>query len=132
MSVDTGYLAALVDGCPPPEYALRMAARAFGVSINDLTMPSKYCRSQKMKRYRSVSMAAMRAVSRNSYRSIGHIFGGRDHTSVLGAVQRCQRDAILRDAVDSLSYEVRKQWAIDNGLPVPPDPNQLRLEGTTP
>lgn len=130
MSVDTGYLAALVDGCPPPEYTLRLAAKAFGVTIHQLTMPAKYCKDRKVQRYRSVSMAAMRAVSRPTYRAIGALFGGRDHTAVLNSVQRCQKDAILRDAVDSLCYQVRRQWAVDNGLPVPPDPNQLRLEGT--
>lgn len=127
MSVDTGYLAPLVDGCPSPEFTLRMSARAFGVTIESLTAPATRSRDRKLGRYRTVSMAAMRAVAGQSYRAIGDTFGGRDHTSALAACQRCRQDPILRDALDSLSYEIRRQWAVDHGLPLPPNPNQLSL-----
>lgn len=130
MTIDTGFLAAKVDGCPPPEYALRIAAKAFGVTITELTLPPRYCHDRKVDRYRSVSMAAMRVTCRSTYRAIGELFGGRHHSSVVTAAQRCQRDVLMHDARDSLVYAIRRQWAIDNGLPAPQPPNQLILNGT--
>jgi hypothetical protein len=127
VSIDTGYLAPLVDGCPSPEFTLRMSAKAFGLTIETLTEPSSNARNLKISRYRTVAMAAQRAVARQSYHAIGHLFGKRHHTSVMAACERCRRDPILRDALDSLSFEIRQQWAVDHGLPVPPNPNQLSL-----
>lgn len=128
MSIDTGYLAPLVDGHPSPEFTLRLCARAFGVTIESLTAPASRSRDRKLGRYRTVSMAAMRAVAKQSYRAIGDQFGGRDHSSVMAASQRCRQDSILSDALDSLCFEIRRQWATDHGLPLPQPPNQLTFD----
>lgn len=120
MTIDTGYLAPLVDGHPSPEFTLRLSARAFGV-----TAPAARSRDRRLGRYRTVAMAAMRAVAGQSFRAIGDTFGGRDHSSIMAASQRCRQDPILREALDSLAYEIRRQWAVDHGLPLPPNPNQL-------
>lgn len=127
MSVDTGYLAAKLDGCPSTDFALRVAAKAFGITITELTLPARYCHDRKIDRYRSVSMAAIRIACRPTYRAIGEVFGGRNHSSIVQACQRCQRDVLMHDAVESLVYVIRKQWATDHGLPAPQSPNQLTL-----
>jgi chromosomal replication initiator protein len=56
---------------------------------------------------RQVAMCLSKQMTRQSLPSIGRLFGGRDHTTVMHAIksveQRYMRDPELRNAVDSLS-----------------------------
>jgi chromosomal replication initiator protein len=125
VSIDRGSLANIVAGLPPADYVVRMAAAGFGVTIEALESKN---RSQPLASYRQVTMAALRIVSNLSYPGIGRCLGGRDHSTVMSGCARCRHDPLLARALEGLIYQVRKQWALDNGLDLPVLPGQLSLE----
>lgn len=122
MTIDHGSLAAMVTGKPRAEYVRRMAATGFGVSVEDLCGDD---RTEPLVLYRHVAMAAVRSLTGASYPAIGRLFD-RDHTSCMHGERHARKDPKLRAALDVLCDEVRKQWAIDHGQPVP-IPGQLDL-----
>lgn len=64
-------------------------------------------RAKKVARPRQVAMCLSKQMTPQSLPSIGRMFGGRDHTTVIHAVKCVERryanDPELRNAVDSLS-----------------------------
>jgi chromosomal replication initiator protein len=81
----------------------------FGITVDDLTGPS---RRQPLARSRQISMYLCREHTDLSLPKIGSAFGGRDHTTVLHAVDRVknlmQEDKQVFDEVTKLSQKLRK------------------------
>ncbi|MCR9244481.1 MAG: chromosomal replication initiator protein DnaA [bacterium] len=76
----------------------------FAISARELTGKS---RTQMVSLPRQVAMYLIREHTENSLEDVGRIFGGRDHTTVLYAVnkirERLQRDRTFKELVESLS-----------------------------
>ena len=68
-----------------PKLILDAAAEMFGFHVDDLCGPA---RKRPLVDARQVAMYVMRELTQLSYPSIGEEFGGRDHTTVLHAVQK--------------------------------------------
>jgi chromosomal replication initiator protein len=84
-------------------------SEAFAVSLADLKGPS---RRQPLARARQVAMYLSRELTELSLPKIGRNFGGRDHTTVIHAVERVkslmQSDHQIFDQVTKLSQSLRK------------------------
>jgi chromosomal replication initiator protein len=89
-----GRLGADTAGTATPEILMRLVAEQFGVSVKDLRGRSRVARIALP---RKVAMFLVRKHAGASYPELGEIFGGRDHTTVLSAVQSV---ASLIDAND--------------------------------
>ncbi|MCA8978302.1 MAG: chromosomal replication initiator protein DnaA [Planctomycetes bacterium] len=76
----------------------------FAISARELTGKS---RTQMVSLPRQVAMFLIREHSENSLEDVGRIFGNRDHTTVLYAVNkiksRLKRDRTFKDLIESLS-----------------------------
>ena len=118
--IDRGSLASIIDGNPTSDYVIRVAALGFGVTIEELT---GYSRAQPICGYRQVLMAALRDMTGLSFPAIGRLLGGRDHTTVMHACQRCRNVPRMARALDALTVAIQRQWAIDHGEN-PPIPGQ--------
>lgn len=125
MTISSRSLVSAATGAPPPEYVRRLAAVGFGVTVADLEGPSK---QRPLVQYRQVTMTAVRLMCGLSYPAIGRQFGRRDHTTVMHAVRKVEGGRHhaagtprrrLWTSMDLLCQEVRRQWAIDTGQPVP-------------
>ncbi|MDQ6837618.1 MAG: chromosomal replication initiation protein DnaA, partial [Actinomycetota bacterium] len=86
-----------------PRMILDTTAEMFGMTIEDLTGKS---RSRPLVTARQISMYVFRQMTDFSYPAIGREFGGRDHTTVIHAVDKIgtlmkQRRAIF-DQVTAL------------------------------
>ena len=81
----------------------------FGITVDDLTGPS---RRQPLARSRQIAMYLCREHTDLSLPKIGSAFGGRDHTTVLHAVDKVrhlmQEDKQVFDEVTELSQKLRK------------------------
>jgi chromosomal replication initiator protein len=76
----------------------------FAISARELTGKS---RTQTVSLPRQVAMFLLREHTENSLEDVGRIFGNRDHTTVLYAVnkirERSQRDRMFKELLDGLS-----------------------------
>ena len=92
---------------PSAEEILRLVAQRFGVRVEDLKGKR---RSKEVVLPRQVAMYLIRERLRASLPEIGQIFGGRDHTTVLHAVQKVEKlmaeDPRLRELVEGLLEEL--------------------------
>lgn len=113
--IERGSLASIVDGKPYADYVVRMAAHGFDVTIEELRSES---RAQPLCQYRMVLMAALRNITGLSYPAIGRRFD-RDHTTVMNACERCRNVPRLKRALETLTFEIERQWAVDHGEDVP-------------
>ncbi|MBW6454361.1 MAG: chromosomal replication initiator protein DnaA [Trueperaceae bacterium] len=64
---------------------LRVTAQHFGVAVDDLCSKG---RRQELVQARQVAMFLIREMTSHSYPEIGQFFGGRDHSTVMYAVQK--------------------------------------------
>ena len=64
---------------------LRVTAKHFGVEVDDLRSKG---RRQELVQARQVAMFLIREMTSHSYPEIGQFFGGRDHSTVMYAVQK--------------------------------------------
>ena len=64
---------------------LRATAELFGLSVDDITGPR---RQRPLVKARQVSMYVFRELTELSYPDIARVFGGRDHTTAIHAVQK--------------------------------------------
>lgn len=78
-----------VHGAPAvvAEHVMRGVADFFEVTISDLKGPR---RTKRMVEPRQIAMALIRFNTDRSLPSIGELFGGRDHTTVIHAVRKIQ------------------------------------------
>jgi len=87
---------------------IRRVAHYSGVTPDDLFGPS---RRQPLARHRQIAMYLCREYTDLSLPKIGKAFGGRDHTTVLHAVEKIkglmQSDADIYNDVTSLSHDLR-------------------------
>lgn len=106
-----GDLLPSADARPPTgEEILAVTAAAFGYSTEDMEGPS---RRQPLVLARQIAMYLCRELTDLSLPKIGALFGGRDHTTVLHAVDKVTRllpsDPEVFDHVASLSQSLRKR-----------------------
>ncbi len=94
----------------PASLVLEETARYFGLSVEDLVSPS---RSRPLTTARHVAMYLLRECTAMSYVRIGELFGGRDHTTVLHAVTKIQKNMRDREPiyrhVQELSRSIRER-----------------------
>ena len=92
----------------PPDI-IRATADAFGFRIDEVTGPS---RKQPLVLCRQVAMYLCRELTDLSLPKIGALFGGRDHTTVMHAIERVKKvmtiDREVFDRVSELSQSLRK------------------------
>ncbi|MDP8959054.1 MAG: chromosomal replication initiator protein DnaA [Actinomycetota bacterium] len=92
-----------------PEEILTLTADSFGCPVADLKSPS---RRQPLARARQVAMYLCREHTDLSLPKIGAVFGGRDHTTVIHAVEKVKRlmqsDQQIFDLVTALSQNLRR------------------------
>jgi chromosomal replication initiator protein len=69
---------------------LRVTAKHFGVEVDDLRSKG---RRQELVQARQVAMFLIREMTSHSYPEIGQFFGGRDHSTVMYAVQKVGEQA---------------------------------------
>ena len=88
---------------------MTLAARAYNVSETDLIGPS---RKQPLARSRQIAMYLCRELTGLSLPKIGARFGGRDHTTVIHAVEKVrqlmQTEKEVYDEVTHLSHQLRQ------------------------
>lgn len=123
MSIDRGALASIITGSPTPDYVLRIATKGFGVTRADLLSATL---SHPLVHYRQVVAVALHDVAHLPWPEVGRRLN-RDRSTVTYAATKVRRDPRLSAALETLAYEVRRQWALDHGQPPPPMPNQLSL-----
>jgi len=63
----------------------KTVAEYFKLKVADLCSKA---RKQTITRPRQIAMALARELTTHSYPEIGHVFGGRDHTTVINACKR--------------------------------------------
>jgi chromosomal replication initiator protein len=92
-----------------PDEIISATSSSFGVSTEDLVGPS---RRQPLARARQVAMYLCRELTDLSLPKIGREFGGRDHTTVLHALDKVkqvmQSDKRIFDQVTALSQSLRR------------------------
>lgn len=110
-----------IPNIPGPPDVIAAVAASSGFSVRDLT---SYSRMRPLHDYRMVAMAACRMATSASYPSIGRAFGGRDHSTVMHACRRVERDPQLASMARRVADEVRGKEDRD-GLP----PGWVRLVG---
>ncbi len=94
---------------PTPELIMERVAMRYDLDCADLTGPS---RKQPLAWSRQIAMYLSRELTDLSLPKIGAAFGGRDHTTVMHAVDKVktlmQSDKRVLDEVTSLCHELRK------------------------
>ncbi len=94
-----------------PAIVLEAASKLFDFSLEDLCGPA---RKRPLVDARQIAMYVMRELTELSYPSIGEQFGGRDHTTVLHAVQKITRQMKEKRAVFDQVTHLR-QAVLDGG-----------------
>ncbi|MDH4119562.1 MAG: chromosomal replication initiation protein, partial [Acidimicrobiia bacterium] len=88
---------------------LTATARLYGFGVDEMTGSS---RRQPLVLARQIAMYLCRELTDLSLPKIGVLFGGRDHTTVLHAVEKIRRimttDREVFDRVSQLTQELRK------------------------
>jgi chromosomal replication initiator protein len=92
---------------PEIEQIIKRCADCFRVSVNDI---KGHVRKRQFARARQVAMYLGRKLTGLSYPELGDRFGGKDHSTVINAVQRIPelmgKDEELRLNVESLEREL--------------------------
>jgi chromosomal replication initiator protein len=93
-----------------PPMILQATAEAYGLTVGDLVGVS---RKQPLAQCRQVAMYLCRDLTSLSLPRIGEVFGGRDHTTVMYAIDRVKKimetDREVYDRVQELSSNLRKR-----------------------
>ena len=92
-----------------PERIIQKTATAANVVESELVGPS---RKQPLARWRQIAMYLCRELTDLSLPKIGAQFGGRDHTTVIHAIDKIKQlmaaDKQVFDEVTALSQQLRK------------------------
>ncbi|MEX2654421.1 MAG: chromosomal replication initiator protein DnaA [Acidimicrobiia bacterium] len=93
-----------------PPMILQATAEAYGLTVGDLVSAS---RKQPLAQCRQVAMYLCRDLTSLSLPRIGEVFGGRDHTTVMYAIDRVKKimetEREVYDRVQELSSNLRKR-----------------------
>lgn len=104
---------ALADLLPPrynfhPEKIIELVAREWQVSVDAIRSRD---RSQKIAEPRQVAMYLLRNKTDASLPQIGHVLGGRDHTTVMYAIEKIadsiQQDSSLRRRINNIEMQMQ-------------------------
>lgn len=102
----------LADMVPPraqvePEIVLALVARDCGISLDQLTGP---IRKRELVQARQIAMYLLRQLLDLPYATIGALFGGRDHATVMHSVEKIDAllptDDALQRQIDSLKAQL--------------------------
>ena len=92
-----------------PELIMERVSRTYQLTLADLTGPS---RKQPLALSRQIAMYMCRELTDLSLPRIGDVFGGRDHTTVMHAVEKVKRlmqsDKRVFDEVTNLCQDLRR------------------------
>jgi chromosomal replication initiator protein len=90
-----------------PDAILKAVAEHYGVKVSDLRSDRKH---KAVAAPRQTAMYLMRELTKCSFPDIGQRFGGRDHTTVMYAVKKIEKnltdDVSLRSTVDALRKKI--------------------------
>jgi chromosomal replication initiator protein len=90
-----------------PDAILKAVAEHYGVKVSDLRSDRKH---KAVAAPRQMAMYLMRELTNCSFPDIGRRFGGRDHTTVMYAVKKIEKnvtdDVSLRGTVDALRKKI--------------------------
>jgi chromosomal replication initiator protein len=93
-----------------PPMILQATSEAYGLTVADLVSSS---RKQPLAQCRQVAMYLCRELTSLSLPRIGEVFGGRDHTTVMYAIDRVKKimetEREVYDRVQELSSNLRKR-----------------------
>ncbi|MEY4372012.1 MAG: chromosomal replication initiator protein DnaA [Actinomycetota bacterium] len=89
-----------------PDEMLTEIAAYFGLSVDSLRGKS---RQRELVTSRQVAMYVFRELTDLSYPSIARLFGGRDHTTVIHAVEKVQRLMAERKQIYDQVHELRQR-----------------------
>lgn len=91
-----------------PEQIMQLVGRQFKISMADLKSDKK---TRELSTPRQLAMYLARKYSNLSLPDIGHLFGGKNHTTVLHAVRRIgkalETDPMLKQNMEKLENELR-------------------------
>jgi chromosomal replication initiator protein len=92
-----------------PSFILRAVTSHFRVSANTLRGPS---RKKEYVTARHVAMYLLKSELDVPYAEIGHSFGGRDHTSVMHAVQKIETELPLNNLLSQHITAIRSSLSV--------------------
>ena len=91
-----------------PDQILVAVANHYGLTVEDITGPR---RARPLVTARHVAMYLIRHLTDYSYPSIGKVFGGRDHSTVISAVDKIKEQMgerrQLYDQVTALTQQIK-------------------------
>ena len=93
----------------PSEKILEVVAEFEGVEVSDLLGQN---RSAKIARPRQMAMYLLRVVNEISFPQIGELLGGRDHTTVMYAVEKVSKDEKLKNRAEKIKHSILNQSAV--------------------
>jgi len=90
-----------------PDNIIKAVAEHYQLKISDLRSDRRF---KLVAVPRQIAMYLIRKITTCSFPEIGHMFGGRDHTTVMYAVRKIEKkltdDVLLRNSVDTLRKKI--------------------------
>ena len=104
----------------PKEITVEMIQKIVGESMSiEVKMMKEKTRKREIVQARQAAMYFAKEMTRNSLKSIGAHFGGRDHSTVIHAIQTVEdlmaTDKHFRHTID----DIRKRISMEAGMPLP-------------
>ena len=90
-----------------PENIIKLVADYYQLKLSDLRSDRRF---KLVAVPRQIAMYLVRKITGCSFPEIGHMFGGRDHTTVMYAVRKIEKklgdDVLLKNSVDALRKKI--------------------------
>jgi len=93
----------------PSDKIIEAVAEFEGVEVDDLLGQN---RTAKIARPRQMAMYLLRVVNEISFPQIGELLGGRDHTTVMYAVEKISKDEKLKNRAEKIKHTLLNQSAV--------------------
>jgi chromosomal replication initiator protein len=97
----------------PPLKLIEMVAREWQTSVEDLLGRD---RSQRIAEPRQVAMYLLRQETNASLPQIGEVLGGRDHTTVMYAIQKITSDILIKKDMERKVNRIKQQLYGQSGF----------------
>jgi len=97
----------------PPLKLIEMVAREWQTSVEDLLGRD---RSQRIAEPRQVAMYLLRQETNASLPQIGEVLGGRDHTTVMYAIQKITSDILIKKEMERKVNRIKQQLYGQSGF----------------